>query len=258
MVCGRRLPSGMECGSPARWRCSRRNHDVICSGCLRRAQRVLIGPPGPRASTDIYDAVVERETVRREGVVYVLSALESRKPPKMAPNWRTTYRLKCSVLVAVVRLGAMGEPLTEQRALEWAEVVPVNAQGGFDVDYIERGQGRIALRLLTKADLSTLAKNPDVMEQGSRLAIIVLQVFVPEALSVLSTVSDRSLVDHLKDISFSGALIGAAPPANNLPEVGDDVEGTLRNALDSSELDVVSRLPSALRNQLLSELVRLA
>ena len=38
-----------------------------------------MGVQGPNASTDIYDASVERETERREGVVFVLGKLQSRK-----------------------------------------------------------------------------------------------------------------------------------------------------------------------------------
>lgn len=260
-ICGRRLPSGAECSAPARWRCSRRNHDAMCGGCLRRAQRLLIGAPGPRASTDIYDAVVERETVRLDGVVYLLSGVASRKPPKIPPNWLTTYWLKCSALVALVRLGVAREPLEEQRPREWAEVVPIFVQGGYDDDSNARSQGRIALRLLGRADLSTLARNADAMEQGTKVAIIDLQVFVPQVLSVLSTVSDPSLVDHLKEISFSGVLIGAAPPVSLgvVDDPGcDPVCNALSIALEKSAIDVVTRLPDGVRADLLSELVRLA
>jgi hypothetical protein len=53
-------------------------------------QNALTGSPGPRSSTDIYDAVIEREVFRREETVYLLKEVESRKPPKIAPNWKTS------------------------------------------------------------------------------------------------------------------------------------------------------------------------
>jgi len=34
--------------------------------------------------------VIEREVVRREETVYLLKSIESRKPPKIAPNWKTS------------------------------------------------------------------------------------------------------------------------------------------------------------------------
>jgi hypothetical protein len=82
---------GQLCGRSAIWSCHRRGHQDICSRCLQHQQAQLIGPSGPHASTDIYDAVVDRETDRREGVVYMLSSVTSRRPPKIPPNWRTSY-----------------------------------------------------------------------------------------------------------------------------------------------------------------------
>ena len=84
-VCSKRA-----CGREASWRCIRINHDFICKHCLWRQQDGLIGAPGVQASTDIYDAVIERETTRREQTIYLLRNLVSRKPPKIAPNFKTS------------------------------------------------------------------------------------------------------------------------------------------------------------------------
>jgi hypothetical protein len=78
------------CGGNAAWKCFRHNHDQICKRCLLRQQDALVGNPGPQASTDIYDCVIEREVIRREETVYLLKNVESRKPPKIAPNWKTS------------------------------------------------------------------------------------------------------------------------------------------------------------------------
>jgi hypothetical protein len=69
--------------------------------------------------------MVEREEFRRDGQVYLLSQLQSRRPPRVNPNWKTTYRLKTSGLVAVAVLAASREPLMRSHALTWAEIVPV-------------------------------------------------------------------------------------------------------------------------------------
>jgi hypothetical protein len=79
-----------KCGDKALWKCFRHGHDYICKNCLRRQQDALVGIPGPHASTDIYDAVIERLVLRKGETVYLLKNLESRKPPKIAPNWKTS------------------------------------------------------------------------------------------------------------------------------------------------------------------------
>jgi hypothetical protein len=78
------------CGKAAVWSCFRPGHDNICKLCLRRKQDELVGEPSVQASTDLYDAVIERELVRREEAVYVLRGVQSRKPPKIAPNWKSS------------------------------------------------------------------------------------------------------------------------------------------------------------------------
>ena len=78
------------CGSTALWKCFRNNHDALCGNCLERIQNNLVGAPSPQASTDIYDAVIEREVLRREESIYLLKSVESRKPPRIAPNWKTS------------------------------------------------------------------------------------------------------------------------------------------------------------------------
>ena len=67
------------CGAPAAFKCHRRSHDEKCERCLIGRQELIVGPTGPFSSTDIYDAVVDRETTRRDGVVFVMSQLQSRK-----------------------------------------------------------------------------------------------------------------------------------------------------------------------------------
>lgn len=124
--CTSRLERRGRCENRAAWACPRRRHeDAICISCLAKKQAVLTGSSGRDASTDIYDAVVDEEISRWEGQVYYrLSAVQSRRPPRVAPNWKTSYRLKCSALVAVVPLGSSQEALAPPLRISWAEIVP--------------------------------------------------------------------------------------------------------------------------------------
>eukprot|EP00178_Gracilaria_changii_P003923 TRINITY_DN15_c0_g1_i2.p1 TRINITY_DN15_c0_g1~~TRINITY_DN15_c0_g1_i2.p1 ORF type:complete len:1900 (+),score=156.23 TRINITY_DN15_c0_g1_i2:342-6041(+) len=256
-LCGQKLPDRQTCTQKATWRCVRHGHDRICDQCLRKTQEALVGEPGPRASTDIYDAVVERETTRRDGLVYIASKLESRKPPAISPNWKTTYRLNCSALVGVVRLGASCEPLSSDSRVEWAEVVPLSTQTGPMNDFSERARGRIALRLLTRADLSTLGGAMEALRPGSRIAIIDTQVFVPEVISVLSALADHGLVDHLHQIQFWPQLIGTSR-AGELRNPGADVSDVIRYALDNTQIDVINRLEAPAKQTLCIQITKLA
>lgn len=256
-ACGRPLRNGRTCTEQVQWRCSRHGHDVACDRCLRQLQQALIDKPGPRASTDVYDAVVERETLRRDGFVYILSQLASRKPPSIDPNWKTTYRLKCSGLIGVMRLGASCEPLSPRSRLEWAEIVPISPQSGAAPDFMERSRGRLAVRLLTRADLSTLNTDAETLDPGTRVAVLDLQVFVPEVLSVLSTVTDPEFVDHLKQLPFSKGLIGD-PSLYQPRKCGDDAEGAISHALSTTEIELLTKLQPNAKAMLCEKLVCLA
>lgn len=93
--------------------------------------------------------------------VYFLSEVTSRRPPALPPNWRTTYRLQCSALVAVARLAASQEALDVRDCpLQWAEIVSTGHDRGAvpaaDQDHLHRQQGRVALRLLSRSDCHIL------------------------------------------------------------------------------------------------------
>ncbi len=78
------------CGRLGGWSCYKVGHEAVCEKCLAGQQELLVGQPGPMASTDVYDGVVEKETARKEESVYLLKNVVSRRPPKMAPNWKTS------------------------------------------------------------------------------------------------------------------------------------------------------------------------
>lgn len=51
-----------------------------------------------------------------------LRNVKSRKPPNIAPNWKTTYRLGKCALVALVPIGSRGEQLNQSARVIWAEI----------------------------------------------------------------------------------------------------------------------------------------
>jgi hypothetical protein len=166
---------------------------------LHRQQDILVGAPCPESSTDIYDGFVSKEISRKEGSVFFIDGIESRKPPRIAPNWRTTYRLSVSALVAVIRLSVSKDPLSRSDAIEWGEIVAIDPKAGALGDSSYRAKGKLAVRLLTNGDCSGML-NESHLEVGSRVAVIDLRVFVPEVISVLATFADDLFLSHLSQI----------------------------------------------------------
>lgn len=249
------------CSRNAAWVCHRRAHlpGGLCERCVYNKQSEKAGKPGLGASTDVYDARVERESMRRDGPVYVLSCLQSRKPPKIAPNWNTSYRLQRAALVAVVRLGVSGEALSRSHHLQWAEVVATDVK---DIrgEGQARSQGRLAVRLLTQADCSTLAAEAELpLESGACVAVIDLRVFVPEVVSVLATFARLAREPQLNHIPFMAHLIGQAPPPappmGRLGAAADERAATvIRLAVERSDIDVVARMRPERRTRVAEEL----
>lgn len=225
---------GVGCKCKVSWRCHKQGHDHICLSCLKKQQDVICGNPSTQASTDIYDAVIERQVNRREECVYLLSSLQSRRPPRIAPNWKTTYRLPCSVLVGVCRLSLSGEALARDRQIEWAEVIPYDHFKGANLDWEYRTRGQMAIRLLTKGDCFGMPSESDSrLEIGTRVAIIDLRVFVPEVISVLSTFSRDDFSSHLNQIPFVQKLIGnEASPAAVFPDFSTTTDCASINQLN--------------------------
>ena len=131
--------SSHNCSSPAKWKCFHYGHDGICGSCLRHKQDDLLGAPSKHASTDVYDGLVTRESCRRGGNVFQISGFQSRKPPAIAPNWGTTYRLPVAGLVAVLRLDAPQQPLSRKMKLQWAELCQTGNPGTFETAYRQKG-----------------------------------------------------------------------------------------------------------------------
>ena len=263
--------NGVLCKGPAVYCCDRYGHSAICAMCLQKKQAAMMGAPGPGASTDVYDALVERETDRPEGQVYILSELECRKPPKIAPNWKKTYRLQQAVLVAVVRLGASCQPLSREQPIQWAEVVTSDKHQPFGEAHF-RSERRMALRLLTRGDCSSLLPEHEApLEVGSRVAVIDLRVFVPEVVSVLATLANSSFANSLQQIPFVNRFIGVADDQNSSTTTTTTITTTTTMAIDltkrtqqiileavnASEIEIIKRLVPMVKEQVANDIARL-
>ena len=258
--CAERIKrSGLEgpCGGEAAWACHRHYQQAVCKRCLGKRQTVCggAGPtpsrPAPTgASTDIYNAVVTREESRSIGTVFHLTKVESRKAPKVAPNWRTSYRLQPSALVAVVKLSVYNEPLRREHSVHWAEVVQSTAptrQAGSGPPVHEsrfRQEGKLALRLLGRGDIATFTGEPD-LPLSTQVAIIDLKVFVPEVISVLATFANPRFGEHLEQIPFARRLIGVAPSPRllRLPPASASISEYTLKAIYNSEIRCLQMLP---------------
>lgn len=167
-----------------------------------------------------------------------------------------------SVLVAVIKLSVTGEPLTRTSAIQWGEIVAYNTMDGINQDWTYRSQGRMAVRLLSKADCVGMCEESEShVDVGSHIAIIDLRVFVPEVISVLSTFAKHDFKDQLDQIPFFMRLIGHQSPQDCLPTVQTDpdlaVHMRIKYALEASEIDFIQRLDLTAKSQLIQEICAL-
>lgn len=252
--CNRLRQNGqtVNCGLPAEWMCHHFHHNAMCMECLQRRQNMCVDAPSVSASTDVYDAVVYKETTRSQGGVLLLSQVQSRKPPMTPPNWRTTYRIQCSALVGVVKLSVQNERLTREHPVQWAEMVQYDAVDQ-RAESGHRMNGRCALRLLTKGDCSALrTETNDIIEAGARIAIIDLRVFVPEVISVLSTFANSSFASHLSNIGFINQLIGIRSNTYVAHSMyTGSINDCINKAIRTSEISCIQRLPAEFKDDLI-------
>lgn len=264
------------CDGRAEWACHKHYHQAVCQRCLGKLQDILggAGPvaakqPPTGASTDIYNAVVSREEARSVGTVFHLTQVASRKPPFVPPNWRTSYRLQPSALVAVVKLSVSNEPLRRDHTLHWAEVVQSvppskpgsgGGRGGPPVHESRiRQEGKMAVRLLGRGDIATFSNSDADLPLSTQVAVIDLRVFVPEVISVLSTFANPQFAEHLKMIPFARRLIGAEEslPLLRMPVGRATIEEYTQDAIFGSEIRCLQMLPDERKQSVFSEIVRL-
>lgn len=245
-----------NCNNSATWKCHRHDHDHMCSSCLKKHQNKLIGSPSRECSTDIYDALVDREFVRKESSVVFASNLSSRKPPTIAPNWNTTYRLNTAALIGVVLLNVNGEELNCDSVIYWAEVVPTDEFSSNESE--KRKSGKISFRFLTRTDCAGLPEESDIrISRGTPIAIIDFRVFVPEVISILGTFAKSSFNGELEAISFADSLIGKYQERLFPIDTTRRASDIILDAINGSNISFINRLDDQTKSNIARKICNL-
>lgn len=204
------------CGKPAKYCCYRRGHDAICGDCLNKRRAGLLGKPGPNASTDFYDAQVTKISSRNDSIVLQLNRLKSRKPPEADINWATSYRLQISNLVGVVPLATANSSLNGSLPFYLGEIIALEA---IPDELRKKRNGELSVRLLSRNDSALLSNSTTLtLGRNDHVGIIDFRVFVPEVISVLSTICHSSFNDAFTRVRFAQPLLG------NISHLGDPQE----------------------------------
>eukprot|EP01039_Chlorochromonas_danica_P009656 gene9656-10676_t len=254
------------CGGNAIWRCYRRGHDAICSQCLQKQRVEILGHPKERfSSTDIYDGTISQVTTKNDSTVLHLSSVQSRKPADNV-NWFTTYRLQPTSLAAIIPLPARGVSLQERFPIYWAEIVA--KEDDTKSECARRSRGELSVRLLNQSDSSTLSdqfdSNSNLFKKDCMLAIIDCRVFVPEVISVLSTLSSDAMEKSLRYLQFTNLILGSQH-MEELVELDcttdnwnrDLFVGLICRSIDQSDIKSIQRLSLADKQTLLRRIIAL-
>ena len=259
------------CQKPAAWKCHfhkfnhhahEYQHDSICSGCLSRRQNALVdGGSNGNHSTDIYDAFVENEIHRNGQLIMQLSHTTSRKPPqqdKQKTNWRTTYRLQSSALVAVVKVAREMQCLEPSMPVYWAELVPFVQTRDPNQDFRHKSNGEVAVCFLSTGDCADLKIAHPALEKGCRVVIIDLRVFVPEVVSVLSAMASDSFVNHLQSIPFINQLIGTSDSTRIVSKKREgSIPQVVERAIFESDMECIKKLDVHQKGDICASISRL-
>ncbi|SPR01593.1 unnamed protein product (mitochondrion) [Plasmodiophora brassicae] len=196
----------LRCTRPVVLACPNKFHNRgLCNPCATKAKEALRGPPGRYSSTHIYDACVVK--VNYDGRIFA-DQLESRRPPAIEPNWKTTTRLCAPNLIGVVKLSGPKASLRPSDRILWGEIVVHSQQESRD-EFKRRGRKQIAFTLFDLSDVSRLTRLTNIdLKHGDQIAIIDCQIFVPEFVPVLIALGHLSV----STLPFqNGALLNLSP-----------------------------------------------
>ncbi|KAJ9456884.1 Protein cfxQ-like protein [Diplonema papillatum] len=237
------------CNGAVRYTCRRgRGHDGQCRRCFDAAQRDLVGSPGTRASTNVYDGSVMKVTHE----ILVIEAFKSRCPPKGAVHWKTTKRLASANLVAVIKTANLGAPLQVSDTIHWGEVV--NAGAPWD-EHLQRQGCRVTLNMLSvNSDVEPF----DWARHRDSVAIIDCYGFVPEWIPVLKAIGHQMQAGLPFD---NGRWLNIGKPVTVTP-VNADLDyhrDLIEDAVDGSQLEPLIQIcrVSKARDDLVDKLCRL-
>ncbi|KAJ9438061.1 Helicase required for RNAi-mediated heterochromatin assembly 1 [Diplonema papillatum] len=174
--------------------CPRHRSEGLCSDHYRSAQSDLLGPAGPKAFTHTYNAIVARTT---DDSVHLQSVASRNPPTKFQINWKTTGRLACPNLVAIIKLPCFDSRIKPSDRIHWGELkqhpVP-KTDGRFaaNQEWRKRENGQVLVNMMSI--------NPrydhECFEPGQPVAVIDCMTFVPEWVPVLKAL-EQLLQDGL-------------------------------------------------------------
>jgi hypothetical protein len=251
-----------RCGRPALWRCMKKDHDAICQRCLIHRQRALMGPSSLNASTDIYDATIQSIQLHGDAHLLHLKNVLSRKPPKENVNWKTSYRLQPSMLVGVIHLHGRNLDLRSSMKIHWGEIILQDKKNGPQQEYIRRKDQFLSIRLLSRSDCPDLIVSHDMkFSRDSHVAVVDMRVFVPEVMTVLSTLGQRSFLDGFTRVSFSKYLL-SPEYQDTSPSLPSELSSAslydhLRVAFQRTTIDCLSTLSEERKEIILQKICHL-
>jgi hypothetical protein len=232
-----------RCPAPAKWRCFRSNHDAICDKCLKSGQDGLLGPSGVHGSTDVYDSLIQSVTISSENRIIHCGKLRSRKPPQTPINWKTSYRLQCDHMVAIIPVSVENSQLSRSDILFWGEVVRKSHKES-NSEHVRRGKEEISIRIMGKNDCDLFH---DIDEHkfnlGKRIVVVDMRVFIPEVISVLATLASGTFKNGLKRVSFQQLLLDSTNADNmQISPSSNDLSELIYYSVRNSAISAVKKL----------------
>lgn len=213
--------------------CSNKFHkNGLCEKCAQETRNNLKGPPGPKASSHIYDGIIFKKSFDNR---IFIREVKSRKPPKDAIHWKTTSRLKSSNLVGIVVLPGRGAGLSSNDSIIWAEI-------GFHSDsrteHTERSLGNLVVSVLKEVYLEKSIYNDNSpLNAGAYVAIIDCQTFAPEFIPVLKALEHQrnSYLPLASRLNIGNHLVG---PVHETVESDDECSDQIVSECTDQTVDI--------------------
>jgi hypothetical protein len=189
------------CTRTVNFACPNFRHNFgVCTDCAKKTRNELMGPPGPRASTDIYDGTITK--VNWDGKVFITN-VKSRKPPMRDIHWGSTRRLNCAGLVGIILITACRVGLSPSSKIIWGEIVSHERGSKNYEEMRKRADGKLAVAMLDMGEQQEI-----LLEEGNHVCIIDCATFVPEFIPVLKALE----IQKKRPLPFdNGKLINIQP-----------------------------------------------
>jgi len=229
-----------HCHNNAVLACCNKNHDYgFCEACVKKIREGFRGPPGPGASTHIYDGAVAHMSY--DNVVYIEN-IESRKPPQNPIHWRTTKRLASPNIVGIVKVSNRCASLHLNQRIIWGEIVNHKTTDPNQREELFRERKQLAVSLL---NLFENVGDIDVLARGDFVVVIDCQTFSPEFIPVLKAMETQRKVNVPFNNGQQLNLSRSVSPVS-YPTVFEGIEKNFSNDMewmvDNSLLDPIIQI----------------